>query len=429
LEPGVESFFSRRETQQWIVVFSLLLSMILVAGPTFGTYGVFFTPLLREFNVDRTQLSSLASALFLALGLSTPVVGWLLDRIEAKLIVVAGTALCIGGFLLAGSAHSLNTLLVAHLLMGAGVSAACNISTPYVIANWFGARRSTALGIAFVGLAIGPMSMTILANHLLSTFGWRDGYLVLAIPMLVVVVPVQLTFISSRPPWRRGKPSPEVSEGSEPSDSSPILNSGLEVGEAMASRSFWLILFTNFFFGFATTSLSVHIVPYLITIGYKPAAAALAMGITFGFAAGGNVFFGWLGDKVRSRFALSASLLGIALAVLMLLGARNIAALAAFIVIYGVAHQGPVFGVPLTIAESLGLKRFGSIYGLVGFVSTIAGTLGPLAAGRLFDATGSYVAPFTLFLGSLITAAILPFGCVPLARAMAGAPPLAAASR
>ncbi len=178
-----------------------------------------------------------------------------------------------------------------------------------------------------------------------------------------------------------------------------------------------------------TTSLSVHIVPYLITIGYKPAAAALAMGITFGFAAGGNVFFGWLGDKVRSRFALSASLFGIALAVLALLGASHITALAAFIVIYGVAHQGPVFGVPLTIAESLGLKRFGSIYGLVGFVSTIAGTLGPLAGGRLFDATGSYIAPFTLFLVSLTTAAILPFGCVPLARAMADGPPLAVASR
>lgn len=403
--------------------------MILVAGPTFGTYAVFFTPLLREFKVNRTQLSSLASALFLALGLSTPVVGWLLDRIEAKLIVVAGTLLSAAAFLLAGRAHSLNTLLIAHLLMGAGVSAACNISTPYVIANWFGARRSTALGVAFVGLAVGPMSMTILSNHVLSTFGWRDGYVILAIPMLAVVVPLQLAFVSSRPPWRQEQPSPEVPQSAEPSETRALVNPGLEVGEAMASRSFWLIASTYFFFGFATTALSVHIVPYLITIGYKPAAAALSMGITFGFAAGGNVFFGWLGDKVRSRFALSASLFGIALAVLMLLGASHIAALAAFIVIYGIAHQGPVFGVPLTIAESLGLKRFGSIYGVVGFVSTISGALGPLAAGRLFDATGSYIAPFTLFLVSLITAAILPFGCVPLARATADAPRLAAASR
>jgi len=425
----VESFFSRRETRQWVVVISLLVCMILVAGPTYGVYGVFFNPLLKAFNLSRAQVSSLSGALFLALGLSAPLIGWLLDRIEAKLVVVAGTLLIVAAFVLASRAHSLGALLIAHLLMGAGVSAACNVTTPYVIANWFGARRGTALGVAFVGLAVGPMSMTILANRLLSAVGWRDGYLVLAIPMLAIAVPIQLAFISSRPPWREEEPSsvdeavPAASESTNPL----IPNAGLEVGEALASRSFWLIAFANFFFGFATTSLSVHIIPYLISIGYKPGAAALAMGVTFGFAAVGNIFFGWLGDRVRSRFALSASLFGIALAVLLLIGASQMAALMGFIVIYGVAHQGPVFGVPLTIAESLGLKRFGSISGLIGFVSTVAGSLGPITAGRLFDSTGSYAAPLVMFLVSLLIAAILPMGCASLAPPALGQSRVAAA--
>jgi MFS family permease len=47
------------------------------------------------------------------------------------------------------------------------------------------------LGIAFVGLAVGPMVMTILANHLLTAVGWRDGYLLLTIPMIAVVLPMQ----------------------------------------------------------------------------------------------------------------------------------------------------------------------------------------------------------------------------------------------
>ena len=47
--------------------------------------------------------------------------------------------------------------------------------------------------------------------------------------------------------------------------SAELLNAGLEVGRRLASRSFWLIAFANFFFGFATTSLSVHIIPYLIS--------------------------------------------------------------------------------------------------------------------------------------------------------------------
>jgi MFS transporter, OFA family, oxalate/formate antiporter len=422
-----EDFFARRETRQWLVVAILLLCMIIVAGPTYSVYAVFFTPLLKEFHFTRAQLSSLGGALFLSLGLSAPVIGWLLDRIDAKLVAIAGTALCAAGFVLAGRAHSLSALLIAHLFMGVGVAAAVNISTPYVVANWFGARRSTALGVAFVGLALGPMSMTILANRLLSAFGWRDGYFILAIPMLVLALPLQLIFIRSRPPWAADMAAPGASERSRASEGSAL--PGLEVGAALAGRSFWLIAFTNFFFGFATTSLSVHVIPYLISVGYKPSAAALAMGITFGFAAVGNVFFGWLGDKVRSRIALSISLAGIAIAVLLLLGATALPALAGFIVIYGIAHQGPVFGVPLTVAESLGLRRFGSLSGMIGFVSTLAGSLGPVAAGRLFDATGSYRAPFTMFLVSLTIATVLPIGCVPLARTAPEEPHLAATGR
>jgi MFS family permease len=417
-----------RQTRQWMVVATLLIAMILVAGPTFGVYGVFFTPLLKEFGLTRAQVSTLSAALFLAMGLSAPVTGWLLDRMEARLIAAGGLLISVAGFILAGKAHALSSLLIAHVLMGVGVNAACSITTPYVVANWFGPRRGTALGIAFVGLAVGPMTMTILANRLVSAVGWRGGYFVLTIPMLAVALPLQIAFIRSRPPWESEAPVAEASHGAAAHGGGVALP-GLEVGEALVSRSFWLIVLTNFFFAFATISLSVHIIPYLISIGFKPASAALAMAVTFGFSSPGNVFFGWLGDKVRSRVALSASIGAIALAVVLLMGASQFAALAAFIVIYGVAHQGPAFMVPLTIAESLGLRRFGSLSGLIGLITTLGGSLGPIAAGRLFDATGSYTAPLSLFVLSLALAALMPIGCAPLTEQAGGAPQTAAAVR
>lgn len=411
----MESFFARRQTRQWVVVASLLIAMILVAGPTFGVYGVFFTPLLKEFHLTRAQVSSLSAALFLAMGLSAPITGWLLDRIEAKLVAIGGVLISVAGFILAGKAHALSTLLIAHVLMGAGVNAACSITTPYVVANWFGPRRGTALGVAFVGLALGPMIMTVLANHLVSAVGWRGGYLLLTIPMIAIVLPIEIAFIRSRPPWEVESSSGAAAHGGASARGAAV-SPGLEVGQALAARSFWLIVLTNFFFAFATISLSVHIIPYLISIGFTPASAALTMGITFGFATPGNIFFGWLGDKVRCRVALSASLASIAVAVMLLMGASRVVALAAFVVIYGIAHQGPAFMVPLTIADSLGLRRFGSLSGLIGLITTLGGSLGPVAAGRLFDATGSYTAPLTLFVISLGLSAILPFGCVPFAE-------------
>jgi MFS family permease len=415
-------FSDKRELRQWLLVASLLIAMVLVAGPTFGVYGVFFTPLLKEFALTRAQVSSLSAALFLAMGAGAPLIGWLLDRIEAKIVAVAGVLISIAAFIMAARAHSVVTLLIAHALMGVGVDAACNITIPYVVANWFGARRGTALGIAFVGLAAGPMIMTILANRLLAAFGWRTSYLLLALPMIAVVLPVQLIFVRSRPPWEVEAATADASDGA-----GAAAAPGYEVVQALAARSFWLIVLTNFFFAFATISLSVHIIPYLISIGFKPAAAALAMGLTFGFAIPGNVFFGWLGDKVRSRAALSASLASIVVAVLLLMGASQPALLIGFMAIYGIAHQGPAFMVPLTIAECLGLRRFGSLSGLIGLMTTIGGSLGPVIAGRLFDATGSYTAPLTMFAISLAISAILPLGCVPFKEQAAIAPKLTAA--
>lgn len=412
----MDNSFDRRKARQWLVVASLMLCIIVVAGPTFGAYAVLFTPLLKEFNVSHAVISSFSGALFLALGISAPPTGWLLDRIETRVIAVGGTCLSILAFALAGTAHRLGTLLMAHFLMGVGVNGACIITTPYVIANWFGERRSTALGVAFVGLAVGPMCMTVLANHLLSVLGWRNTYLVLAVPMLVVAAPVQLAFVRSHAPWDKGESSLRNSEASRSLPGQASVLRGLGVAEAVASRSFWLIALTNFLFGFATTSLSVHIIPYLISIGYTPASAALSLAIAYGLATVGNVFFGWLGDRVRCQKALSASITGVACAVLLLLNASQVACLLTFVLVYGVAHQGPVFGIPLTTAECFGLRRFGSISGLIGLTLTVSGLLGPIAAGHLFDATGSYRAPFFLFLACLISAALLPIGYVPLAE-------------
>ncbi|HKD69967.1 MAG TPA: MFS transporter [Candidatus Binataceae bacterium] len=413
----MESLLTQRQTRQWLVVASLLIAMILVAGPTFGVYGVFFTPLLKEFHLTRAQVSTLSGTLFLAMGLSAPIIGWLLDRIEAKLVAIGGLLISVAGFILAGKSHAMSTLLIAHMLMGIGVNAACSITTPYVVANWFGAGRGTALGVAFVGLALGPMAMTVTANHLVSAVGWRDGYFILTIPMLAIALPLQLAFISSRPPWEVEPAAGAMAHrGTVAQGEEALALPGLEVGEALASRSFWLIVMTNFFFAFATISLSVHIIPYLISIGFAPASAALALGITFGFSSPGNIFFGWLGDKVRSRVALSASLASIAIAVVLLMGASQAAVLAAFVVIYGIAHQGPAFMVPLTVADSLGLRRFGSLSGLIGLITTLGGSLGPIAAGRLFDSTGSYTAPLIMFVISLAISAVLPIGCVPFAE-------------
>src|SRR5262249_22583412 len=54
--------------------------------------GVFFTPLLRQFGWGRAQLSTLQGSLAISAGISAPLIGWLLDRVEARIVMVVGAA-------------------------------------------------------------------------------------------------------------------------------------------------------------------------------------------------------------------------------------------------------------------------------------------------------------------------------------------------
>jgi MFS family permease len=62
----------------------------------------------------------------------------------------------------------------------------------------------------------------------------------------------------------------------------------------------------------------------------------------------------------------------------------------------------------------MGLKRFGSIYGLLALATTVGGFLGPVVTGQMFDLSGSYSAAWVLISALLLVGAAAPLACTPL---------------
>jgi MFS family permease len=69
-----------------------------------------------------------------------------------------------------------------------------------VVSNWFGANRGLALGLTGSGISLGGAGMTLVANAAIARHGWRGGYVALAIPMIVVAIPIMILMVRSRPP-------------------------------------------------------------------------------------------------------------------------------------------------------------------------------------------------------------------------------------
>jgi len=393
---------STRERRGWLIVAVLFITLFVVFGGGYNTAGVFFDPMRKYFGWSSARQSSLQTILALTAGVTVPLFGWLLDRIEARIIMSGGVVLAGVALLLASRANSFATLTAAYIGLGAAIAASTLLPAGLIVANWFKQRRGTALGIVTAGTSIGGMVMTMVAAHTINAGGWRAGYIALALPAFLIAALVAIV-VRTRPP-----------DGQSETGSANPLAAGLDLGPALRSRSFWMIAAAQFCFSLAGAGGTVHTVPYLIRAGFRLDYAARIFSITFGLASLGKFMMGYGADRISGRTALALTLGMAALGQILLLGARNNVLLGAYVLLYGTMSGAPLALIPMVIAESFGLKRFGSVSGLTGICITLGGAAGPIVGGLIVDRGIGYWAVFILFAAVLAAGAVAALGCAPL---------------
>jgi len=265
------------------------------------------------------------------------------------------------------------------------------------------------------GQSLGGMVMAPMVGYAIARGGWRVGELVLAIPMFVIVTPIVLALVRSHPPEAVTEASavaaeiPEVQRGRDIFADVP----GLEVAQALRTRSFWLIVLAQFLYPLAAAGAFVHMVAYLSGIGYSDTVAALALSLVMLFATFGQPLMGVVADRIGGRRSLALAFGMLAVSLVLLLAATQTAVLVLFVVIFGLIVAGSIVLTPLVVAESLGVKRYGSLMGLVGFPFTLGLACGPLAAGAIYDLTTSYARAFELCAAISIAGVVISLMCVP----------------
>jgi len=124
---------------------------------------------------------------------------------------------------------------------------------------------------------------------------------------------------------------------------------------------------------------------------------------------------GLFSDRVSARIALTVNFIGAAVGIALVFGATNRALLALFVLVFGLTLGAPLVLIPLLQADSMGLKRFGSIGGIAGIFNTLGAAVGPFGAGLIFDLSGGYYAAFDAFIVMNILGAIVTLACLNLA--------------
>jgi MFS family permease len=390
-----------QQRQAWVIASSLFVILFFLWGATYNTTPLFVGAFLKSFGWSHAQVAWIPSIIALSVGITGPVAGWLLDRIEARNVMGTGAVLVALGLVMASRSNSFAELICANVILGVGLGASTWVPSSTVIANWFGERRGTVLGLATAGMETGGMVMVFFVGYVIARYSWRAAYQLVSIPTLVLMLPLIVLVVQTRP---------QSSSMQSVADATKALP-GYEFADALRMRSYWLLLFASFLWGFSAAGVFTHIVAYQVDIGYSEHFATNVVAIILGLTAIGKPSMGALADHVGGKGVLGLGLIITGSGFLTLLGARHGWVVVPAIVLIGFTLAAPVGLMPMVLAETFGLRRFGSLMGWLGLIFTFGLFSGPLVVGKMFDVFRSYTSAYEMCAAASIVAGFLAFLC------------------
>jgi MFS family permease len=399
-----------RFDQRYFIVAAAFIIQGMIIGSMFA-YGVFFKVLEEELGWSRTLLAGSSSLSFVMMGVFAMVGGRLNDRFGPRWVMsISGVLFGLGYALMYFMSAPWQLFVLYGVFIGIGLSTH-DVVTLSTVARWFKQRRGIMTGVVKIGTACGQITLPLLATALIAAFGWRVACVILGLAVALIVVLVSQLL-------RRGpQPNPPSNSTSKDSRSTatPVEHRepGLSFAQAKRTRQFWTLCAAQFMFFPSLVTMPVHIVAHGTDLGMEPVHAAAVLSAIGAISILGRLFVGGAADRIGGRRAMLVCFTMLLSGLIWLHFADSGWMLFVFAALYGFAHGGFFTVVSPTVAEFFGMRAHGAIFGVVLFSGTVSGALGPLTAGAIFDASGSYQMAFSglalmAFIGLLLTLSLRP---------------------
>jgi MFS family permease len=382
----------------WRIVAAAFLVLFTAYGAQYS-FGVFFAALLDEFGWSRAGLAGVFSLYAAAYSVFAFPAGRLTDRWGPRAVITAGGVFL--GVALAAMA-GVTQLWQPYVLYG--LVAAVGMGTAYVpcsstVVKWFARRRGLAVGLAGSGGSVGTFALPPLAQWLVSAVGWRAAYVVFGAAVLA-------TLATAGRVMRR---DPE-SMGLHPDGALDVPTAavpGVRLGIALRAPALWLLGIALMATWIPVFVPLVHLVSLARDLGHGPATGAWLVSALGAGAVAGRLTMGPISDRVGRKPALVFGTAAQAAAFLAYAQVVSVPGLAAATVAFGYSYGAVSTLFPAAVADFFGRSAAGAI---VGFLFMSAGSMaawGPLAAGAIYDAYGSYAPAFQLSAACNLVAALV----------------------
>ena len=390
----------RRINYAWVILATGFTVLFFSSGSRFA-FGLLLKPMSEDLELSRSALSLAATCFMIVGAVTMPFVGRLVDSFSVRRVVAIAVIIASAGIGLMGLAQTQWQVILLYgivFAIGNGGSSVGPIGV--MISRWFERGRGTATSAAMSGNAIGQLIIITALASSLALIGWRNAYIALGVVNLLIVVPLVIAL---------ARPNPEPRQSDNADAQASTETAALPSRTIFASRQLWLLLLVYAVCGFQDFFVATHVVAFAQDKGMTAAFSGTLYAFMGLFGLFGVMSAGLLADRFNSALPTALCFIGRIACFGLIIVSQSTAAIVIFALLYGFTF---LITAPLTVTfagSMFGAPRLGMMSGIINMTHHIAGGLGALVGGVVFDARGSYDAAFVLMLALSVIAAALTF--------------------
>jgi MFS family permease len=340
------------------------------------------------FGWTKTQATLPYTIAIACFGIMMIPAGRLQDKLGPRIVASAGGVLTGLGLLVASFA---SPEAVWPAVVGFGLLAGTGFGLGYSSANpaalkWFPPEKKGLItGLVVSGFGVAPVYIAPLAKHLLGQYGVASSFRILGVAFLVVATGFAQLIRNPETPTKSLKPAAAGSSRDA-------------TWREMIRTPMFYMLWVQYACA-ATAGLMIigHMAKIVVVqsagtiTNYSIFVALLAV-----FNASGRIIAGIISDKIGRVVTLGLVCISQAIAMFFFPSFSTFGAFVVGAAVVGFSYGACLCIFPAATADNWGTKNMGLNYGVLFTAWGVGGVIGPMLAGKIADATGSYASAYNV---------------------------------
>jgi MFS family permease len=380
----------------WWVLLVLASLRVVASGVGNNVRSLLVLPLENEFGATRAEVSLMATSGSIAVALTGPLGGWLMDRFGTRRVMFVCLLITAAGYFLLSQSQALwHVIFIFTIPLGVAYNWAILNSGAPILNNWFDRQKARALSLLNVGHGAGALILPLMALAI-TGLGWRPamiiGGAVLLIAGLAVIVVARDT------PEEMGL-TPDGDPAQEYEAAHPAASmAGATLGQAVRDPFFWAVSIGSACMLFINLSIVFHMVPLVQSRGESEGLGATLLSLQLFLTVPIVLVTAWGADRLDGSRVLVVMMALTLAGVLALLAADGLLTylIAMALLAFGGSHWAILWAV---LGHKYGRRHYNAIRMSIYSILIAGMAAAPLLAGISFDATQSYTLWLQILLG------------------------------